>query len=458
MNDSSEAFSRLLDLHTFAYESETYPNHVHITEQEAKKNCEGIWKWIDAGMQDAEAHVLNGVTECFFVLYGEQGKSSVVAYTRREEIQGEDKISAHDVPETVDAVSVLESWLQNDAPIPGLELRPSAVHKVVTFYLLYQSKAEVEKVSDFMNRPTFVTSSGLLVTDEGQAKTVREILTQPPTGHYYQRLCVVFGCVNEESALRLKPSAKQIVSGLITTWGADLERANERAKAAEMEALAWSHEIGNFIRYLTWAGKNNSQHLYELTIDFLEIVTRSAVRMTTLPEVLNSWPRLSAEKVLRRSIDISSRFAVLRDYRGDQEAIKSISGLEENVDKYKSKFAVPEIMDSGLRLAATDSSLGSYQRLAAFAQFVIFALYSAARFSKIESSIQIELSRERFRVTNPIPKLEHGDTRKSEVRAILHQSFLVLWENTRDDFKCGPVENHWITSCDLPDGLWEGVL
>jgi hypothetical protein len=456
MKDRGGPFARLLDLHTFTYERDTYPNYTQITRLDAEKNCLGIWKWINAAMPaDKSGRVRHGVKECLFVLFGKPHNPSVVAHTWCEPNQAKEYISAHEIPEMVDPIAVLESWLRHEPPIHGIELSPRAYSKVVTFYLLFESQVEIKELSDFLKRPTFIASGGLLKTQRGSAKTVREILSEPSGGHYYQRLCVVFGCEDEESAIRLKPLAKQIVCGLITTWGGALERAKERAKAAEMEAQAWSHEVGNFIRYLSWTDKNKSQHLYELTIDFLEIGTRATIKMTALPEVLKSWPKLSADKMILHSVDLGSRFAVLREYRGDHEAIKTVSGLEKTVDEYKARFAAPKIMASGLRFAATDRALGSYQQLGAFAQFIIFAFYSAARYSKMPSSIQVELRRDRLWVSNPISIPAQDDIPKSEVRAILHQAFRALWDNTRDDFTYGPENDNWVTACYLPNSLWE---
>lgn len=451
--------SRLLDLHTFNYEKDTYPNHTRITKQDAEKNCSGIWEWVNAAVSADKSgdRVPHEVTECFFVLYGERNSPSVVAHTWRGRDQANTQTSAYEVPETLDPTTVLESWLQHEPPIAGIDLTPSAHNQVVTFYLLFKSELEIKKLSDFLNAPTFIASGGLLITPRGKPRTVRDILSQASGSNYYQRLCVVFGCSDEHSAKHLKPLAKQIVCGLITTWGGALERANERARATEMEAQAWSHEVGNFIRYLDWEVKTSNRHLYDLTMDFLEMATRATITTTKLPDVISLWPKLKSDRLLTKAVDLAVRFAVLRHYRGTHETLKTLEGLERKVEVFKLRFAKLETVESGLKLAGGGTNSELNRKLASFAQFIIFSMYSAARHSNDQASIHVRLAKDRFTVTNPLPTPIAGETPKSEVRAILHQAFQVLWDASRTDFTCehDHANRVWIVDCPLPADLWK---
>lgn len=461
MSEPYTRLERLYNLHTFVYESPSYGQYTPVPVASTEKGFPKIWLWLEAALgESADGSAAHGVEECFLLLFGEGEFPSVVARTWCDPDCDQPFVEAYDVPDGDDPLSLLNAWLRGE-PLPDKGWQSRSRHMVAGFYMLYKDERrpdEPSTLSDLLNHPTcVVTAEGLLKPVEGPERllTAAEVLTAPADVRYYQRLCIVFGCA-DGCAERLTEWADKIVCGLITTWGGALERAKERAQAAELEAQAWSHEIGNFIRYLDWTDDKGFKHLYELALDFLEIGTRASVKFQQLPKIISDWAEnMLAEKMLRQAMEYGAKFAVLRHYRGGSKDIETDEGLARVAETFRARFAEVKKVDSRLRLrSAEKGNTEANQRLASFAQFIIFALYSAARHSPDKGSIEVELTKNRLFVKNRIPE-PLAELPKSEVKAILHQAFQALWENKRDDFTCEPDGDFWVTDAALPESLWE---
>jgi hypothetical protein len=463
MSELCTPLERLYNLHTFVYEYPSHGQYTPVPVPSTEKGFPKIWQWLEAALGEAEdGDTSYGVEECFLLLLGEGEFPSVVARTWCDKQCGKPEVEADEVPDGQDPVALLNSRLRGE-PLPGQGWQARGRHMVASFYMLYEDGRKSNKpdtLSDLLNHPTYlVTEGGRLkpIEGSGDALTAEEVLADPEGARYYQRVCIIFGCASERAAARLAEWADKIVCGLITTWGGALERAKERAQAAELESQAWAHEIGNFIRYLDWTANKEFRHLYELALDFLEIGTRASVKFQQLPKIVSDWAEnMKAEKMLLQAIEYGTKFAVLRNYRGGSKEIETNEGFTRITKSYEARFGDRKILDQRLRLhSVRKGDIEANQRLAAFAQFIIFALYSAARHSPDEGSVEIELSRNRLFVKNRIKTPPSEELPKSEVRAILHQAFKVLWDNKRDEFICDPEGGFWITEADLPENLWE---
>jgi hypothetical protein len=467
MPDQLSPLERLYDLHTFAYEIQAFPHYTPVSKSSAIKNFPKIWYWIDAAMSEtAGKEFYHGVKECLIFLIGEDEFPSVIAHTQRKPEFKKPSIETEEVTLNADPLVSLRSWLARES-VPEISLKPQpTLHNVVSFYLLYKNTHSTEKpyrLADILDcRSYLMCEEALKEVRSGTLLTPEMALTAPQSNRkFYQRLCVIFGCRDEDSAIRLSAWSNQIVCGLITTWGSAVELAKERAQAAEQEAQAWSHEIGNFIRYLNWAYLENARHLYDLAQDFLEIGTRSAVKFQDLPALVKDWLEgMKADTMLDQAIELGAKFAVLRVYRGGTKGlnlsdIETEEGFNNKVKFFKTKFADFNLKEKRLRLTS-QNGVKSIQRVASFAQFIIFALYSAARHSHQPESIEICLEKDWLEIKNRLTKPIVGNPPKGEVRAILHQAFQVLWESSREnEFKCEPEGDYWITAIPLPVNLWE---
>ena len=463
MSDQTKSLERLFNLHTFEYEQQAYPRYTLVTQQSAQDWFPKVWKWIDTALID-EPGQEHGVGEAIIVLWPEKGTSTVWAYSCRDSVGVPPDLTKAATKE-VDPAIFLRSWLGHEDSI-SLDCCAKCTHHVVTFYILYSrpnaDRQSLRRLDDLLKCSAHLVVDGKLRNKDGAISSLEEVVTPPPGVNYYQRLCVVFGCRDQTTVGQMMKVAEQVVCGLITTWGGALEVAKNRAKTWEHTAKAWSHEVGNFIRFLQWdhASRESSQHLYDLAGEFLELITIATGRFDTLPRSIRSWPGISAADMIEESIEIAARYAVLRDYRGSpqHEDIKSKQMLVQTARRYTRRFRRPIATDPTLILPVQESRSGSLHKLGAFAQILIVSLYSAARHSRGEASIEIELTRTSLSVGNPLNEDRKVIDTNSEIRAIVQQAFVKLWNETKDfdDFSYGPTDkNQWLVSVPLPSTLWE---
>jgi hypothetical protein len=463
MSDQANRLKRLFNLHTFEYEQQAYPYYTLVTEQSAQDWFPKIWKWIDTALL-AEKVKQHGVQEAMILLWPEKGSSTVWAYTYRDNVGAEPE-PAMAANKEVNPADFLRSWLGYEKSI-SLNCYARCTQHVVAFYILYAKqnydKKALTRLEDLLKSSAHLVVNGELRDRDGTICSIDDVVTPPPGMNYYQRLCVVFGCRDQSTVDQMLEVAEQIVCGLITTWGGALEVAKNRAKTWEHTAKAWSHEIGNFIRFLQWdqTSRGGGQHLYELAGEFLELITIATSRFDTLPRSIRSWPGIGAADMIEESIEIATRYAVLRDYRGSpqHEDIKTKEMLRQTARRYSRRFRQPVASDPTLILPVQESKPESLHKLGAFAQILIVSLYSAARHSPQDASIEIALTRTSLSVKNPFLKDREVIDTDSEIRAIIQQAFVKLWDETKDfdDFLYGPTnENKWLVSVPLPSTLWE---
>ena len=247
-------------------------------------------------------------------------------------------------------------------------------------------------------------------------------------------------------------------------------RAIESQTGTYHQALAWSHEIGNFIKFMNRDYALKHEALYDLALGFIEVTMLCGTKSSTLPRLITQWRTATMRRVLNDAIDIAAQLAVLRAHRADPQAVKEKDKFKQECEKYYSRFMPPVVSDD-LRnslfpenLVVGKDALLLDPKITAFALFLLAAAYNAARHCDKDGGVKVSLDRGHIEVRNRLPSSEGFSIQSSGTSATLSLAVQAIWGvKWREaggfffdaDFD-ERGDSWWVARCLLPFGFWSG--
>jgi hypothetical protein len=451
----------LFNRHAFLYERKAYSYYVGVTPTQAQENVKEIWNWLEAAFRDRP----HGVEEALVLFWPEKDGKSVWTHSRFGGYGVAPASRQESAGETSEPATYFQKWLAVGGPTDAD--RHSIGHFVVVFYLLHEKRGkkqeELRNLDEFLRVPTVrVTATKDYCKVDERPWDVSEYLEGLSRellavgDRYYQRMAVGFRCRGPDYAEEVHKRARDIVVSFLTHWGTTLEIHMEGVRRAREMAMAWAHEIGNFIKFMSEDYLQKYPHLYRTAQQYIEIVTMTAGKSDTVPSMLRGLLRGKIRDRMRAALMTAGELAVLRTYRGDPEndAVKERDRYEQTVEQYVKRFHVKEGLDKELVL---NGNRESTYAVIAFGQLLLASLYNAATHCDQNELITIEMSRDWISIKNPCPN-PSMTMAVNGTKETLRQAYRALWNGEPphgfQDFFFGPKDDAWIAEGPLPEELW----